>query len=150
MVPQCNDDRSTDQLRVPGIRGSKPGVHTVSEPTGTRERVLRSPKSDRVTLYSTDMPMTSDIRHLTEFEDDDALAQLQDRTPDDRVDFDLFYNAQRVQPWSEGSNEISRLYFAGERLDGCYIPINFAERLSEDMRSTPLGDPTSNDADEVS
>jgi hypothetical protein len=95
------------------------------------------------------MTTTSDIRHLTEFEDDDALAQLQDRTPEDRVDFDLFYDAQRVQPWSEGSNEITRLYFADERLDGCYIPVNFAERLSEDFRSTPLGDPTSNDADEI-
>ena len=95
------------------------------------------------------MPTTSDIRHLTEFEDDDALAQLQDRTPEDRIDFDLLYDAQRVQPWSEGSNEIARLYFADERLDGCYVPVNFAEELSEDMRSTPLGDPTSNDADEI-
>ena len=95
------------------------------------------------------MPATSDIRHLTEFEDDDALAHLQDRTPEDRIDFDLLYDAQRVQPWSEGSNEIVRLYFAHERLDGCYVPIDFAEALSEDMRSTPLGDPTSNDADEI-
>ncbi|PSP73181.1 hypothetical protein BRC86_09910 [Halobacteriales archaeon QS_3_64_16] len=95
------------------------------------------------------MPATSDIRHLTEFEDDDALAHLQDRTPEDRIDFDLLYDAQRVQPWSEGSNEIVRLYFADERLDGCYVPIDFAEALSEDMRSTPLGDPTSNDADEI-
>ena len=39
------------------------------------------------------MATASDIRHLTEFEDDDALAQLQDRTPDDRVDFDLYYDA---------------------------------------------------------
>jgi hypothetical protein len=95
------------------------------------------------------MPTTSDIRHLTEFEDDDALAQLRDRAPEDRIDFDLLYDAQRVQPWSEGSNEIVRLYFADERLDGCYVPIDFAEELSEDMRSTPLGDPTSNDADEI-
>ena len=95
------------------------------------------------------MPTTSDIRHLTEFEDDDAFAQLQDRTPEDRIDFDLLYDAQRVQPWSEGSNEITRLYFADERLDGCYVPVSFAEELSEDMRSTPLGDPASNDSDEI-
>lgn len=95
------------------------------------------------------MATASDIRHLTEFKDDDALAQLQDRTPDDRVDFDLYYDAQRVQPWSEGSNEITRLYFADKRLDGLYVPVNFAEQLSEDLRSTPLGDPTSNDADEI-
>lgn len=41
------------------------------------------------------------------------------------------------------------MYFADERLDGLYVPVNFAERIEEDLRSTPIGDPTSNDADEI-
>lgn len=94
------------------------------------------------------MASESDLQHLTAFEDNDRLEELKDRTPEDRIDFRLLYDPEVVNPWSEGPNELVRLYFNADRLDGFYVPIDFAERLEDDVRSTPIGRPTTDDDDE--
>ena len=47
------------------------------------------------------MATESDLQHLTAFEDNDRLAELKDRTPEDRIDFRLLYDEQVVNPWSD-------------------------------------------------
>lgn len=96
------------------------------------------------------MPDDSAIQHLTAFEDNDRLDELKDRTPEDRIDFRLLYDAQVVSPWSKNPNDITRLYFNGDRLDDFYVPINFPERLEEETRSTPIGRPPTDDDAEQS
>ena len=91
------------------------------------------------------MPDDSALQHLTAFEDNDRLEELKDRTPEDRLDFRLLYDAQVVSPWSKNPNDITRLYFTDDRLDDFYVPINFPERLEEEARSTPIGRPTTDD-----
>lgn len=91
------------------------------------------------------MSTESTLEHLTAFEENDRLEELKDRTPEDRIDFRLLYDPQVVNPWSEGPNELTRLYFNADRLDGFYVPINFPERLGGDTRSTPIGRPQSDD-----
>lgn len=87
------------------------------------------------------MSTQSTLEHLTAFEDNDRLAELKPRVPEDRVDFRLLYDPQVLSPWSEGSKELTRLYFDADRFDGFYVPINFPERLQKDARSTPIGRP---------
>lgn len=96
------------------------------------------------------MSTASTLEHLTAFEDNDRLEELTDRTPNDRVDFKLLYDPQVVTPWSEGPNELTRLYFDADELDGFYVPITFPEQLDSDMRSTPIGRPVADgdDADD--
>lgn len=95
--------------------------------------------------YDQIMATTSILEHLTAFEDNDRLEELINRTPDDRLDFRIFYDQDVVNPWSENPNEITRLYFNADRLDDIYVPIRFPERLEEDARSTPIGRPKTDD-----
>lgn len=93
------------------------------------------------------MSTQSTLEHLTAFEDNDRLEELKDRTPEDRLDFRLLYDPEVVSAWSENPNDITRLYFNADRLDGYYVPITFPEQLEEGMRSTPIGRPESDDDD---
>ena len=91
------------------------------------------------------MPSESDIQHLTEFEQNDDIENLADRTPDDAVTFDLYYDGRVVNPWSKGPNELVRLYFNDDEYDDSYVPIDFAEQIEDDVRSTPIGRPMRDD-----
>lgn len=93
------------------------------------------------------MPSESDIQHLTEFEQNDSIEGLADRTPDDTVAFDLYYDGRVVTPWSKGSNELVRLYFNDDERSDSYVPIEFAEEIEDDVRSTPIGRPMEDDDD---
>ena len=93
------------------------------------------------------MASESTLEHLTAFEDNDRLEELKDRVPDDRLGFRLLYDPQVLDPWSEGPNELTRLYFTADSLDGFYVPIDFPERLEEGIRSTAIGRPTTDDGD---
>ncbi len=90
----------------------------------------------------------ADVRHLTRFQTDDAPEELAERVPDDRVEFELFYDGQYVTPWAEGPTEMVRLYFTDDEYDDAYVPVNFAEQLEADLRSTPIGRPTVDDDDD--
>ncbi len=59
--------------------------------------------------------------------------------------FDLFYDGSAVNPWDEGPHELVRLYFNDDRLGDYYVPVTYAERLGEGVRSTPIGDPIGDD-----
>lgn len=91
------------------------------------------------------MASETDIQQLTEFEDDDKLDELADRNPDETVPFDLYYDGRVVSPWSKGPNELVRLYFNDDERSDEYVPIEAAERIEEDVRSTPIGRPMRND-----
>lgn len=88
----------------------------------------------------------ADVRHLTKYQRDEDAEDLAERVPDDRVAFDLFYDGQYVSPWDEGPHEMVRLYLNDH--DDVYVPVNFAEKLEEDLRSTPIGRPTVDDGDD--
>ena len=96
------------------------------------------------------MASESDIQHLTEFERNDDIEDLADRSPDDAEEFDLYYDGRVVNPWSKGPNELVRLYFNDDANDDTYVPIDFAERIEEDVRSTPIGRPMEDDNDDQS
>ncbi|WP_435177521.1 hypothetical protein [Halorussus sp. AFM4] len=96
------------------------------------------------------MASESDIQQLTEFEENDDIEDLADRSPDDAVEFDLYYDGRVVNPWSKGPNELVRLYFNDDADDDVYVPIDFAERIEEDVRSTPIGRPMADDDDDQS
>ena len=96
------------------------------------------------------MANESDIQQLTEFEDNDRINELGDRTPDGAVDFDLYYDGRVVNPWSKGPNELVRLYFNDDEQGNFYIPINPAENIEEDVRSTSIGQPMRDDNDDQS
>lgn len=91
------------------------------------------------------MSTKSPLEHLTAFEDNDRLDELKERTPEDRLDFRLLYDPEVVSPWSENPNDVTRLYFDDDQLDGFYVPITFPEQLEEGVRSTPIGRPSSDD-----
>lgn len=50
-----------------------------------------------------------------------------------------------MRPWSKNPNEITRLYFNGDRLGDFDVPIFLPEQLEEETRSTPIGRPTTDD-----
>lgn len=91
------------------------------------------------------MAIKSTLEHLTAFEENDRLDKLQERTPEDYVDFRLLYDPNVVSPWSEGPNELVRFYFTAEELNEFYVPITFPKPLEGDMRSTPIGRPMNDD-----
>lgn len=91
------------------------------------------------------MATESDIQHLTAFEDNDRLTELGDRDPDDATDFDLYYDGRVVNPWSKGPNELVRLYFNDDEQGDYYVPVDAAETIDEDVRSTPIGRPMRDD-----
>lgn len=87
------------------------------------------------------MVSATDIQHLTEYELDEAVDAYEEDRTEESVGFDLFYDGSTVNPWEQGPHEIVRLYFNDDRYGDYYVPVTYAERIEEGIRSTPLGDP---------
>lgn len=135
------DPLTTNDLKPPKTPQKKPKGAVSGLAFATRSF------TPSVAVVPSRMADESAIRHLTEYEQNDSLDEQQDRTPEDRIDFALYFDSSHVQPWSKGSNEITRLYFDDEEISDAYVPVTYAERIEEEIRSSPIGDPR-NDADE--
>lgn len=93
------------------------------------------------------MVSESDIQHLTEYDLDEGTESYEEDASGDEVGFDLFYDGSTVNPWEKGPHEVVRLYFNDDRLDDYYVPITYAQRIEEGIRSTPIGEPIGDGAE---
>jgi hypothetical protein len=96
------------------------------------------------------MAPESDIQQVTESEDSERIEDRGDRTPDDSVDFDRYFDGRAVNPWSKGPTELVRLYFHDDEQGDSYVPVNPAENIKEGVRSSPIGRPMPDDNDDQS